>query len=73
MVKLGTTQSRASLRPSDLYKIMREHGFSVAVIKAMMGEAYPTGIEATETLDPKNTDIDYLALANPRYANSHQT
>ncbi|MBK8452713.1 MAG: 2OG-Fe(II) oxygenase [Thiofilum sp.] len=51
--------------PSDLYKIMREHGFSVAVIKAMMGEAYPTGIEATETLDPKNTDIDYLALANP--------
>ncbi|WP_020558244.1 prolyl hydroxylase family protein [Thiofilum flexile] len=51
--------------PSDLYKIMRENGFSVTIIKAMMGDAYPTGIEATETLEHKNADIDYLALSSP--------
>jgi prolyl 4-hydroxylase len=51
--------------PSDLYKIMRDHGFSITVIKKMMGDAYPIGIELTESHDTKQPDIDHLALANP--------
>ena len=45
--------------PADLYHILRTNGFSADVIKAMMGNAYPEGIELTEA----RLDIDYLAIS----------
>lgn len=44
----------------DLYKIMRDNGFDISTIQAMMGDAFPVGIE-TQTDNAPN--VDYLALA----------
>lgn len=44
----------------DLYKIMRDNGFDISTIQAMMGDAFPVGIETQTDNAPS---VDYLALA----------
>ena len=46
--------------PAELYRTMRTHGFTVTTIQALMGDAYPTGIDSTEPPPP----MDYQAIAN---------
>ena len=46
--------------PAELYRTMRTNGFSIATIQAMMGNAYPTGIDSTEAPPLLN----YQAVAN---------
>jgi prolyl 4-hydroxylase len=45
--------------PLELCQILKQHGFSIAHIQQLLGEAYPS--EFGEALPP----IDYIALANP--------